>query len=97
MPRRKRRSVGGSMQYPDAVFMRLEGTARYAFAIMYQERRRADEAEHLNNVLVDRVETIVPELLGLVDDVLYERNPVAFYRAYRIKTLVEEFVQGARK
>lgn len=85
------------MTYPDAIFLRLEGSCRVGWAKYYEEARRADQLEHANTVLLDRVETLIPELLDLTDDVLFERNLVAFARAYRVRRLVDEFLHGARK
>jgi hypothetical protein len=86
MPARKRRQPG---------WVR-EGPARVGWAKYFDEVRHSQQLEHAHDVLIDRIETLIPELLELTDDVLYERNITAFQRAYRVKSLVEEYQRGAR-
>jgi hypothetical protein len=76
--------------------MRLEGSARVGWAKWYDAERRNADLQTANEVLIDRVETLVPECLGIVDAVLYERNIEAFCRAYRIAALIGEYQRGSR-
>ena len=86
MTARRRRRPGG-----------LDGPGRVGWAKYFDEVRHSQQVEHANVVLVDRVETLVPELLALTDDVLYERNIQAFCRAYKLHGLIDEFIRGARQ
>jgi hypothetical protein len=72
----------------------MEANRRVAWAKFYDERARADHLAVLNHVLRSRIEDLLPEFLGLVEDVRYERNCVAFARAERVARLVDEFVRG---
>lgn len=82
--------------YPEAVFMRLDATARVGWAKFYDEQRMANAAIHQNHVLLDRINVLLEALFDLVDDVLHGRNLKAFSTAMRVKALIEEFEKGRK-
>lgn len=71
----------------------LEASRRVGWARFYDELERCGQLEAVNNMLRQRIHTLVPELLDLVDAVLTKRNVDAFAAAYRIRTLVDEFLE----
>jgi hypothetical protein len=74
----------------------LDAARRVGFAKYYAEMEHARQLEIANEIYRDRVETLLPEFLRLVNAVLYERNAVAFKYAYRVKTLIDQFQCGSR-
>lgn len=100
MPARRRRQPGRAivpLVYPDAIMLRLESWGRVAWAKWYDEVRHGQQLQQANDVLVDRIETLVPTLLELTDAVLFERNVEAFAQAHRVRMLIQEYVAGARR
>jgi len=93
MPARKRHR-GGS--YPADIFMTLDGARRVGWAKYFEEAGRNDQLQHANDVLVDRIETVLPKLIELKDAVLYERNIQAFCAAWRVQQIIDEFEKGRR-
>lgn len=71
-------------RHPDLVAA-LDASRRVGWARYYQEREVAERLE-------DRLRTLVPAILDLVDAVLYEKNCDAFARAYRLDQLVQRVI-----
>ena len=76
------------------VVVGLEGQRRYAWARYYQEQERAEQALTAVMVQRERTETLIPELLALVDAVLHRPAPVAFGRAYHVERIIVEYLNG---
>ena len=70
----------------------LEASRRVAWARFYDELEHNGQLERVNNILRDRITTLLPVLLDLLDAVLSKRNVDAFAEAYRIRTLIDEFI-----
>lgn len=69
--------------------------ASVGWAKWYGEVLHGRQLAAMNAALRDRVEVLIPELLGLIDAVLYERNCQAFARAHRLRRLIDDFLGGA--
>ena len=95
MPARKRRTPGG-LGWPAGPMMALDGARRVGWAKYFTEVELNEHLEHANAVLVDRIETLVPVCLQLVQDVLHERNPQAFATAWKVDQIVRQYCHGAR-
>jgi hypothetical protein len=93
MPKRRRNRHYG---YPGDVMMRLESFGRVGWAKWYDQKRETEGLRQANAVLVDRIETLLPEALGLIDDVLYRSPLVAFGHAYKLDRMIEDYYRGAR-
>jgi hypothetical protein len=76
---------------PVASLERQRGFAWYRF---YRERERADMLEDACEIMRDRIDTLVPEFLALIDSVLYERNAKTFARAHRLQALLLDYLGG---
>jgi hypothetical protein len=83
-------------RYPAAVFLGLDGARRYAFAKWYDSEDARAELQRLNDALEDRIGTLVPVTLSLVDSVLHDRNIEAFHKAWQVQTVIDEYVEGSR-
>jgi hypothetical protein len=77
-------------EYPHTAIMGLDGARRAGWAKYYAEANYARELEAVNEAFR---EALVPELYALMHAVLWERAPVAFARAYRVQTLLDEYVR----
>jgi hypothetical protein len=100
MPSRKRRRrvrvLSSTKSYlPDYVLASANAWGRAGWAKWYSEVENNESLRILNAVLRDRIEVLLPEFLALVNAVLYEREPVAFARAWRVKQVVDDFLKGS--
>lgn len=80
--------------YPANVFNALDAGRRVGWAKYYAEVEYSQQLDTLCTIYRDRIETLVPEFLTLVDVVLRERNVEAFGRAWRIKALIDSYQAG---
>lgn len=75
----------------------LPASARVGWAKYYDELGHSQQLQQIQAVLVDRIETLVPVMLELVDDVLHERNMRAFGRAHHVYSLISDYQTGKRR
>jgi hypothetical protein len=73
----------------------LDASRRVGWARAYAQQERAEQLAALNSVLRDRLDTLLPEFLDLVDAVLHRPNVEAFRRAYRVRALIDEAMRGS--
>jgi predicted membrane chloride channel (bestrophin family) len=86
--------MASRVPYPDGPLSGLEASRRVAWAKFYEERDHSGHLAAMNAVLVERVETLVPEFLDLIDSVLSARNIEAFAHAYRCREIIRDFMEG---
>lgn len=73
----------------------IEASRRVGWARAYAAQERADQLAQLNHVLRDRLDTLLPEFLDLVDAVLHRKPVEAFKLAYRVEQLIDEAMRGS--
>ena len=94
MPKRRRRRSPDPWQ---KIVLGIETSRRVGWARYYDEAAHSRQLQLLADGLRERIETLVPEFLSLVDAVLYERNLEAFSQAYRVQVLLEDYLDGRRR
>lgn len=94
MPKRRRRRQADPWQ---RIVLGLDASRRVGWARYFEEAKRANDLERAAAVLRERIDTLVPEFLHLVDSVLHDRNLEAFGQAYRVQSLLDEYVQHRAK
>lgn len=72
----------------------IEASRRVGWARAYAEQERADQLAALNHMLRERLDTLLPEFLDLIEAVLTKPQD-AFARAYRVRALIEEHMRGS--
>lgn len=83
-------------KYPESVLMRLDAMARVGWAKYYDELQMSTAFARENEILLERINTLMTALFDLVDDVLHGRNVKAFATAMRVSRLITEFDKGRR-
>jgi hypothetical protein len=71
----------------------LDASRRVAWARFYEEADRASQLSQANAMLRERLAILIPILYDLIDSVLSKRNMDAFAEAYRIKGIIEDYLE----
>lgn len=91
MPKRKRRRRAEAVI---RICLGLEARGRVGWAKYYDTDKQLKQAELAVDVLRERVDVLVAELIRLIGAVLNERNIDAFAQAYQAQTVIDEFTRS---